>query len=159
MFFRNHEFFRPENADAMALRTAVADTVMKDSLAYLEKEGDVAIFDATNTTRERRQIIYDTVVVKHQFKCLFLESICDNPQLVETNILDVKVHSPDYDNMDKEEALKDFLQRIDHYNEVYVPMGEEHESHLSFMKCVNAGEKLIINRHEGNLQSRIVYWY
>jgi len=156
--YRNHEFFRPENADAMALRTAVADTVLKDSLAYLEKEGDVAIFDATNTTRERRQIIYDTVVVKHQFKCLFLESICDNPQLVETNILDVKVHSPDYDNMDKEEALKDFLQRIDHYNEVYVPMGEEHESHLSFMKCVNAGEKLIINRHEGNLQSRIVYW-
>jgi len=156
--YRNHEFFRPENADAMALRTAVADTVLKDSLSYLEKEGDVAIFDATNTTRERRQIIYDTVVVKHKFKCLFLESICDNPQLVETNILDVKVHSPDYDNMDKEEALKDFLQRIDHYNEVYVPMGEEHESHLSFMKCVNAGEKLIINRHEGNLQSRIVYW-
>ena len=42
--------------------------------------------------------------------------------------------------------------------EVYVPMGEEHESHLSFMKIVNAGEKLIINKHEGNLQSRIVYW-
>ena len=43
--------------------------------------------------------------------------------------------------------------------EVYVPMGEEHESHLSFMKIVNAGEKLIINKHEGNLQSRIVYWW
>ena len=39
----------------MALRTAVADAVLKDTLAYLEKkEGDVAIFDATNTTRERR---------------------------------------------------------------------------------------------------------
>eukprot|EP00090_Calanus_glacialis_P047292 TRINITY_DN9740_c0_g1_i1.p1 TRINITY_DN9740_c0_g1~~TRINITY_DN9740_c0_g1_i1.p1 ORF type:complete len:496 (+),score=111.89 TRINITY_DN9740_c0_g1_i1:228-1715(+) len=156
--YRNHEFFRPENADAMALRTAVADAALKDTLEYLDREGDVAIFDATNTTRERRQIIYDTVVVKNQFKCLFLESICDNPQLIETNIIDVKVHSPDYDNMDKEKALSDFLQRIEHYNEVYVPMAEEHESHLSFMKVVNAGEKLIINRHEGNLQSRIVYW-
>ena len=142
----------------MALRTAVADAALKDTLEYLDREGDVAIFDATNTTRERRQIIFDTVVVKNQFKCLFLESICDNPQLIETNIIDVKVHSPDYDNMDKEKALSDFLQRIEHYNEVYVPMAEEHESHLSFMKVVNAGEKLIINRHEGNLQSRIVYW-
>ena len=41
---------------------------------------------------------------------------------------------------------------------VYEPMEEESESHLSFMKIVNAGEKLIIHRHEGNLQSRIVYW-
>merc|ERR1712106_238779 len=142
----------------MALRTAVADAALKDTMDYLDQEGDVAIFDATNTTRERRQIVYDTVVVKSQFKCLFLESICDSPELIETNIIDVKVHSPDYENMDKEEALSDFLQRIDHYNEVYIPMAEEHESHLPFMKVFNAGEKLIINRHEGNLQSRIVYW-
>jgi hypothetical protein len=26
-----------------------------------------------------------------------------------------QVHSPDYVNMDKDEALKDFLYRIDHY--------------------------------------------
>ncbi len=43
--------------------------------------------------------------------------------------------------------------------DVYVTMAEEHESHLSFMKIFNAGEKLIVNRHEGNLQSRIVYWW
>jgi len=142
----------------MALRTAVSDAALQDTINYLDKEGDVAIFDATNTTRERRQKIYETVVVKNQLKCLFLESICDNQELIETNLLDVKIHSPDYENMDKEEALRDFLKRIDHYNEVYIPMGEEFESHLSFMKVVNAGEKLIINRHEGNLQSRIVYW-
>ena len=60
--------------------------------------------------------------------------------------------------MDREEALDDFLQRIDHYKDIYQTMEEEHEGHLSFMKIVNAGEKLIVNRHEGNLQSRIVYW-
>ena len=60
--------------------------------------------------------------------------------------------------MDRDQALNDFLQRIDHYKNVYQTMEEEHEGHLSFMKIVNAGEKLIVNRHEGNLQSRIVYW-
>jgi len=156
--YRNHDFFRAGNQEAMALRLAVADAALQDTLNFLKEEGDVAIFDATNTTRERRQMVYDTVVLKHGYKCLFLESICDSPQLIETNILDVKVHSPDYKNMDKEEALQDFLRRINHYKEVYVPMAEEHESHLSFMKIFNAGEKLTINRHEGNLQSRIVYW-
>ena len=76
----------------------------------------------------------------------------------QSNILDVKVHGPDYKNMDREEALDDFLQRIGHYKNIYETMLEEHEGDLSFMKIVNAGEKLIVNRHEGNLQSRIVYW-
>ena len=60
--------------------------------------------------------------------------------------------------MDRETALDDFLQRIGHYKNIYQTMEEEHEGDLSFMKIVNAGEKLIVNRHEGNLQSRIVYW-
>jgi len=158
--YRNHDFFRAENVDAMAIRTTVANHCLTDTLEWLASgEGEVAIFDATNTTRERRQLVYDTVVLKHKFKCLFLESICDNPQLIEENIIDVKVHSPDYQHMeDKEAALQDFLARISHYQEVYNPMEEPQESHLSFMKVVNAGEKLIINRHEGTLQSRIVYW-
>merc|ERR1719187_1893163 len=103
-------------------------------------------------------MVYDKVVLENGFKCLFLESISDDPEIVESNLRDVKVHGPDYKEMDKEDAIKDFLQRIGHYMEVYQAMDEEHESHLSFMKIVNAGEKLIINRHEGNLQSRIVYW-
>jgi hypothetical protein len=41
--------------------------------------------------RERRQMVYERVVLKYGFKCLFLESICDSPQLIEANILDIKV--------------------------------------------------------------------
>ena len=36
-----------------------------------------AIFDATNTTRERRANVYDRIVHKHKLKCMFLESICN----------------------------------------------------------------------------------
>ena len=112
--FRNHEFFRAENKEALALRTAVADAALNDTLKFLREEGEIAIFDATNTTRERRQKIFDQVK-ENGFKCLFLESVCDNPKLIESNILDVKLKGPDYKNMDREEALGDFLQRIDHY--------------------------------------------
>jgi len=71
-FLRKHDFFRAENTEAMALRVAVADQALQDTLRWVQEGGDVAIFDATNTTRERRQMVYDTIVLKHGFKCLFL---------------------------------------------------------------------------------------
>ena len=93
LLFRNHEFFRHDNTDALALRIAVADTALNDTLKFLREDGDVGIFDATNTTRERRQKISD-MVKENGFKCLFLESICDNPKLIEVWMIFVKtVHS------------------------------------------------------------------
>ena len=83
--FRNHEFFRAENKEALALRTAVADAALNDTLKFLREEGEIAIFDATNTTRARRQRIND-MVKENGFKCLFLESVCDNQQLIEVVI-------------------------------------------------------------------------
>ena len=50
-FIRSHDFFRADNKDALALRQLVADSALTDTLEWLEREGDVAIFDATNTTR------------------------------------------------------------------------------------------------------------
>lgn len=70
----------------------------------------------------------------------------------------VKVSSPDYANMNKEEVLADFMLRIEHYQERYRPLDENHESDLSFMKIYNTGEKVLVHKHEGHIQSRIVYY-
>ncbi len=37
-------------------------------------------------------MVYERVVLKYGFKCLFLESICDSTELIEANIMDIKVH-------------------------------------------------------------------
>lgn len=103
-------------------------------------------------------MIEDIVVKQRKFKLLFVESICDDPQIIEQNILEVKVSSPDYTNMNKEEALNDFRLRIEHYQEKYQPLDEEAEKELSYMKIYNTGEKIIIHKHEGHIQSRIVYF-
>ena len=71
----------------------------------------------------------------------------------------MKVHGPDYEGMNQEEAVQDFLKRIEHYEDCYIPLGDdESEKRLSYMKVINAGERLVINRSAGNLQSRIGYW-
>jgi len=60
--------------------------------------------------------------------------------------------------MKKEDVLADFMLRIEHYQERYQPLDEERESDLSFMKIYNTGEKVLVHKHEGHIQSRIVYY-
>lgn len=103
-------------------------------------------------------MIEDIVVKQKKFKLFFVESICDDPHLIEQNIMEVKVSSPDYENMNKEEAMNDFRLRIEHYQEKYEPLHEHNEKTLSFMTIYNTGEKIIIHKHEGHIQSRIVYF-
>lgn len=66
--------------------------------------------------------------------------------------------SPDYRNMNMDEALNDFRLRIEHYQERYEPLVEEIETDLSYMKIYNTGEKVVVHKHEGHIQSRIVYY-
>jgi len=60
--------------------------------------------------------------------------------------------------MNKEAALEDFLARIQHYQDKYEPMDEILEARYSFMKIFNTGEKILVHKHEGHIQSRIVYY-
>lgn len=66
--------------------------------------------------------------------------------------------SPDYTNMNTDAVLRDFLLRIEHYQEKYQPLDEISEKDLSYMKIYNTGEKVVVHKHEGHIQSRIVYY-
>lgn len=156
--YKNHDFFRPDNQEAMAIRAQCAIEALKDVCQWLESGGEVAVFDATNSTTDRRKVIYDTVVEKMGFKLFFVESICDDPTIIEQNIMEVKVSSPDYYNMNKDAVLIDFLKRIEHYQEKYEPLDEDIEKHVSFMKIYNTGQKVVVHKHEGHVQARIVYY-
>lgn len=70
------------------------------------------------------------------------------------------MNNPDYRDLnDKEAALQDFLQRIQHYKTEYEPLDEQsRDAQLSFIKIFNQGERFLINRLQGNIQSRIVYY-
>ena len=104
---------------------------LQDVLEWLSQEqNEVAVFDATNTTRERRRYLYQRVVVEKGFKLFFVESICNDPEIIEANILEVKVTSPDYKHFDKEQVLKDFLERIKHYEKRYETIDEDLEPNL-----------------------------
>ena len=154
-----HAFYDPDNPEGRAIREACMEGALSDALAWLDGGGgEVAIFDATNTTMERRAVVHHRIVHQSGLKCMFLESICDSEEIVRSNVREVKVTSPDYLGVGAEEAVADFLERIKHYEDIYVAIDPRAEAHYSYVKLYNAGEKYVIHRHEGFLQSKIIYW-
>ncbi|RXM98013.1 6-phosphofructo-2-kinase/fructose-2,6-bisphosphatase [Acipenser ruthenus] len=208
--YKNFEFFRPDNEEAMKIRKACAVTALHDVSAYLTQEqGQVAVFDATNTTRDRREMIL-SFAKENGYKVFFVESICDDPDIIAANItprllppqlparalhrphaphrvaaaslpwyrtspctassrgctsstgpyitLQVKLTSPDYEDCDREEALEDFLKRIECYKTNYLPLDDERDRSLSYIKIFNVGSRYLVNHVLDHIQSRIVYY-
>ncbi|TRY62690.1 hypothetical protein TCAL_12965 [Tigriopus californicus] len=157
--YANHNIFNNDNPEGLRIRNQVCEEGLQDAINYLENEGgEAVVFDATNTTRERRRLLHDTVVKKKGFKLFFVESVCDDETIIDSNIRSVKVTSPDYISFNADQVVEDFKERIKHYEAQYQTLDEELESELSFMKIFNAGEKVLVHKHEGHVESRIVYY-
>lgn len=153
----NAAFFDTSNSEGERLRRAAAEAAVKDMIRWLKAgEGTIAILDATNSTKERRRWIQDTCLREH-IETLFVESKCDDEDLIMSNILEVKTTSPDYAGQDPEEAAKDFRNRIRNYEKVYQTIDED-EQDLTYVKLINVGSQIIINRIQDYLQSRVVYY-
>jgi hypothetical protein len=112
--------------------------------------------DATNSTFDRRRWVRERVAKEPGLQVLFLESYCDDPAIIATNVaLKVQSGDPDYKDMTKAEAEADFRKRIAAYESVYQTISEPE---ISFCRILNVGRQVTINRIEGYLQSRIAFY-
>jgi len=151
------EFFDTSNAEGERMRRAAAEAAVDDMMRWFKNDhGIIAILDATNSTKERRRWIQDRCDAEG-IETLFVESKCDDEDLIMSNILEVKTTSPDYKGLDPETAAQDFRNRIRNYEKVYQTIDEE-ESDLTYVKIMNVSSQVIINRIQDYLQSRVVYY-
>ncbi len=127
-------------------------------LRWFRSGGVVGILDATNSTKDRRKWVHE-ICEANGIEVLFVESLCDKEEVIMANILDVKTSSPDYKDQDPEEAANDFRRRISQYEKVYKTIdGDGDEGDYTYLKIMNIGKQVIINRIQDYLQSRIVYY-
>uniref|UniRef100_A0A914HNC1 Transcription factor BTF3 n=1 Tax=Globodera rostochiensis TaxID=31243 RepID=A0A914HNC1_GLORO len=157
------DFFSPNNQTGTEIRDHCAKLAMEDMGRYLEnKEGEVAVFDATNTTRQRRQWLVDFCQregIDPKFRIFFVESVCEDSEIIAANISEVKINSPDYrGKMTEDEAKADFLRRIENYKLQYEPLDNEMDDRLSYIKVINAGRSFFVHNVNGHVQSRVVYF-
>lgn len=152
------DFFDMNNAEGERKRRAAAEAAVADMLQWFKSGGVVGILDATNSTKERRQWVMDTVSAEG-IEVIFVESKCDDEALIMANIRDVKTTSPDYKGQDPEAAALDFRNRIRNYEKIYKSIDEDgDENDYTYLKIMDVGKRVVINRIQDYLQSRIVYY-
>ncbi|XP_024399319.1 6-phosphofructo-2-kinase/fructose-2,6-bisphosphatase [Physcomitrium patens] len=149
------DFFRGDNQEGIDARNEVAALAMEDMLAWMEEGGQVGVFDATNSTNARRNMLMK--LAEGKCKIIFLETICNDRAMIDTNI-ELKIQqSPDYADMtDYEVALQDFKARLSNYEKMYEPVTEG--SYIKMIDMVSGRGKMEVNSISGYLPGRIVFF-
>ncbi|KIL67464.1 hypothetical protein M378DRAFT_9255 [Amanita muscaria Koide BX008] len=149
-------WFSHDNAAGNESRERLAIESLEMLIQWLKEGGNVAIHDATNSTYARRASIEARVAKEKGLSLIFLESICDDPAVIAANVaLKISSGDPDYKDTSPEEAKQDFLRRIKEYEKVYESVKEPH---LSYLRLVNVGRSVTVNKINGYLQSRIAFY-
>lgn len=121
---------------------------MSDIMRFLSKDGDngqIVIYDAVNASISVRRNLYDQFAAK-SIQTIFVESVCTDDAIIQANVRNVKVTSPDYENWEPEKAVADYLRRINAKIPHYEEMTREHESDLSWVKMINIGQRMVVNK-------------
>ncbi|NXF96523.1 F262 bisphosphatase, partial [Eubucco bourcierii] len=155
--YKSYEFFRHDNKEAMEIRKRCALVALQDVKSYLLEECG-QIRDSTAPWGGNS----GALTLNYVLPCpqvFFVESVCDDPEVIAANILEVKVSSPDYPERNRENVMDDFLKRIECYKVTYQPLDPDvYDKDLSFIKVINVGQRFLVNRVQDYIQSKIVYY-
>lgn len=147
-------FFDPENLPGREARRRLAEDALVELTAWMGEGGRIGILDATNSTRERRSWIRRRCEAAG-FEVQFIELIHSDPSVIEENIRATKLSSPDYVGVDPEVAARDFGERIAHYERTYQTLEDDEGS---YVKMIGRGRQLVLNRIDGYVPARIVFF-
>ncbi|GJE85217.1 bifunctional 6-phosphofructo-2-kinase/fructose-2,6-bisphosphate 2-phosphatase [Phanerochaete sordida] len=143
-----------KSPETIALRAKIAGGCEQLIWDFFDGGGQVVIYDANNGTTSKRQELAERAEARG-IHIIFLESMCDNEEIILSNIRGVKISSPDYRGWDPEKAISDYLQRIRDHEKHYESV---EELSVPSIRILNVGEKIMVNDIRGYLQSRIVFF-
>jgi broad specificity phosphatase PhoE/adenylylsulfate kinase-like enzyme len=128
------EFFSPTNIKGKELREKISRINIEDAQAFLRSSGEVAIMDASNVTRQRRQNI---ITAFPDVPLCFVECLNADEEALEAN-LERKAKLKEFRHLTSEMALESFLKRIAYYESIYEPLDVESNRILvdSFDSCI-----------------------
>jgi hypothetical protein len=172
-------------------------------LDFFDREnGQVGIYDAVNAISAERRV-WKATLDQHGIQTIFVESLCDDQEIIEQNVRNVKISSPDvnlhscktpqipspissflpssrffflfsfsipfcffflcllinpvhkYVGWNPDEAVKDYLARIDAKIPLYEPL---FEPDFTYIKLINVNQRMEVCNTKGYLASRICFY-
>jgi 6-phosphofructo-2-kinase/fructose-2,6-biphosphatase 2/6-phosphofructo-2-kinase/fructose-2,6-biphosphatase 4 len=160
--FGNYDcnFFDFDNKDYLIVHEKCIVRAIDDLVEFINSDGKVGIFDATNTKPEYRRFVEEYCKkkmgeIKHSL--IWIESICELDKVIEQNILKTKLKSPDYKEWNPEKAVEDFRERIRHYEKCYVNLSAEVDGeNTSYIQLKNHGSEIVCRHIIGYVPSKIL---
>jgi predicted kinase len=153
-------FFDKDNEEGMRIRDRMVEVVQDEMYRWLQQDDEtkVALFDATNTTRARRSLLLQRAQQEKSTMLVFIESICDDPDILAQNYK-LKLQNDDYKNMNPDQALKDFKERVRAYDQVYETIEDcEDGNNIQYIKLYNVGQKVVTRNCKGYLPSQVAFY-
>ena len=148
--FQDSNFFNFENVENFDKKEKISYLCFNDLLNWLNLEGQIAFFDATNSDKNRRKYIIKN---SQQYKVIFLELIANDDNIINKN-LELKLISPDYYDKDRNFALEDFKKRLNFYESKYESINDD--ENVNYIKIINFTEKLLIKNIYGINESLLI---
>lgn len=115
------DFYNPGNQGAVDVREKLAALNIQHAREFLHSGGQVAILDATNVSRKRREFVQDQFP---DIPLLFLECFNEDEEILEENILRKTWHS-EFAHLDTQQAIASFKKRIEYYRHIFCPLATE----------------------------------
>ena len=128
------EFFSPSNTQGVAMREKISRMNIEAAQAFFADGGEVAIMDASNVTRKRRQHL---AVSFPDVPLCYIECLNADEEALEAN-LERKTRLKEFQHLSPDKALESFLKRINYYESIYEPLDTEANRILvdSFDSCI-----------------------
>ena len=115
------DFYRPDNREGRVKREHLARINAVAAKAFLRENGQVAILDATNASRSRREFLKEQL---SDHPILFVECINDDEELLAASV-QRKARMPEFARLSADQAVASFMERIGYYERIYSsPQGE-----------------------------------
>lgn len=147
----NEDLFSPKNKSKKDVFAKLTLNSLFRNLTNTDNDLDMAIFDATNSTRERRKFVVEeiyrqeqallknfltmknlldeeeddddeeTIIEQIEIIPVFLQIMCTNRDFITYNIYN-KSFNDDYYDKEFDFAIKDFSKRVTYYSQEYCPI-------------------------------------
>ncbi|SCU90625.1 LANO_0D09406g1_1 [Lachancea nothofagi CBS 11611] len=147
---------KPKTSEGRTKRKEIIDQVLADMLKFFsEDKGQLAVYDALNILVEER-LQLDKLFSQMNTKVLFIESVMTDSEMIKHNV-DMASRSADYVGWSQEDAVADYMHRLQVNKELYEEMTPKEQ--LTYVKYTNFGEKLVVNNNRfGYLVNKIVFF-
>jgi broad specificity phosphatase PhoE len=161
----SQKFFDPSNKMGNEARAQFRGAAMDAMIAWLQDEGQVAVYDTSNATREQRKAVEEKLESTFRgsgksgwCRLIWIECVCDDPATIERNFFESTIKSADFGGLSQAEALVQFKKKMDHYAASYCGLEEDDKLDVdaSFIKISDGGKRVVAHNVMGYLEAKLV---